>query len=64
MKYISPESKAFPEKFKDPEGFWTGAVINLSVIAYNTKLIPPQEAPKTYEDLLNPKWKEKIGISI
>jgi iron(III) transport system substrate-binding protein len=32
------------------------------VLAYNTKLVAPDEVPKTYEDLLNPKWSGRIGL--
>ena len=31
--------------------------------AYNKKLVTEKDAPKTWEDLLNPKWKGKIGVS-
>ena len=31
--------------------------------AYNTKLVAPKDVPKTWEDLLDPKWKGKIGVS-
>src|SRR5581483_6919379 len=31
--------------------------------AYNKQLVPAKDAPKTWEDLLNPKWKGKIGVS-
>ena len=31
-------------------------------IAYNTKLVSPADAPKNWEDLLDPKWKGKIGL--
>ena len=61
-KYIGPESQAYGTKFRDPEGFWNATYILPYVITYNTKLVPKQDAPKTYEDLLNPKWKGKIGI--
>ena len=61
MKYIPPEGEAYG-KFRDPEGFWTGTYILPYVITYNTKLISRQEAPKKYEDLLDPKWKGKIGL--
>ncbi|HKX51463.1 MAG TPA: extracellular solute-binding protein [Candidatus Binatia bacterium] len=30
--------------------------------AYNTKLLPAKDVPKTWEDLLDPKWKGKIGV--
>lgn len=36
--------------------------ISLAYISYNTKLVKPSEAPKSYEDLLNPKWKGRIAI--
>jgi iron(III) transport system substrate-binding protein len=32
------------------------------VIGYNTKLVPKGEAPKNWEDLLNPRWKGKLGM--
>lgn len=35
---------------------------NVFVQAYNTKLIKKEELPKTYEDLLKPQWKGKLGI--
>ena len=31
--------------------------------AYNRQLVPAKDAPKTWDDLLNPKWKGKIGVS-
>src|SRR5262245_12992002 len=31
--------------------------------AYNKQLVPANEAPKTWEDLLNPRWKAKIGVA-
>ena len=63
QKYVSPESKNFPAKFRDAEGYWNATYVLPYVITYNTKLIPKQEAPKTYEDLLSPKWKRKIGLA-
>src|SRR5450830_1134797 len=32
----------------------------LEVIGYNTNLVKPEDAPKSYADLLNPKWQSKI----
>jgi len=59
-KYLSPHREFYIDK--DPEGYWTDAYVNYSIIGYNTKLVSPQEVPKTYEDLLDPKWKGKIGM--
>lgn len=45
-----------------PHGEWVGTRVNVFAQAYNTKLIKKQDLPKTWEDLLNPKWKGKLGI--
>ena len=41
---------------------WLPSRLILFTGAYNTKLIKPVDLPKSYEDLLNPKWKGKLGI--
>src|SRR5256712_7922662 len=45
-----------------PHGEWVGTRLNVFVQAYNTKAVRREELPKTWEDLLNPKWKGKLGI--
>jgi iron(III) transport system substrate-binding protein len=45
-----------------PHGEWVSTRINIFTAAYNTKLIKKEDLPKTYADLLNPKWKGKLGI--
>ncbi|NIO69032.1 MAG: extracellular solute-binding protein, partial [Anaerolineae bacterium] len=60
--YVSPEVAAYPEGASDPNGMWTVSRVNAVVIAYNTELVKPEEAPKSYEDLLDPKWQGKIGV--
>jgi len=45
-----------------PHGEWTGTRFNIFVAAYNTQLVKKDELPKSYDDLLNPKWKGKLGI--
>ena len=63
QKYVSPQSSAYPEGFTDTDGFWTSVYSIPRVIAYNTSLVKPEEAPKTFEDLLNPRWKGRFGMS-
>src|SRR5262249_399057 len=41
---------------------WTATLLSVWVQAYNTKLIRRQDLPKTYADLLDPRWKGKLGI--
>ena len=62
QKYISTESKNIQKPFFDPEGYWTAVYIMPNVIAYNTRMVKRDEVPNTDEDLVNPKWKGKIGM--
>jgi iron(III) transport system substrate-binding protein len=57
-----PEDVAqhFPSEHKDPDGQFASWRIWLSAVGYNTKLVKPEEAPKSYADLLDPKWSGKI----
>jgi len=41
---------------------WVGARLNVFVHAYNTKLVRKDELPTSYADLLNPRWKGRLGI--
>ena len=41
---------------------WAATLLSVWVQAYNTKLIKRESLPKTYKDLLDPKWKGKLGI--
>jgi iron(III) transport system substrate-binding protein len=45
-----------------PHGEWVGTRLNVFVQAYNTKAVRKQDLPKRWEDLLDPKWKDKLGI--
>lgn len=60
QKYDSPERRVFLDDFKDKEGYWASAYHNASVIAYNTSLLKSAELPKSYDDLIEPKWKGKM----
>jgi iron(III) transport system substrate-binding protein len=60
-RYIAPSDSLYPKNFKD-EGFWTTVYYNPYVTAYNTRLVAPRMAPKTYDDLLDPKWKGKMTM--
>jgi len=45
-----------------PHGEWVGTRLNVFAQAYNTKAIKKQDLPKRWEDLLDQKWKGKLGI--
>ena len=50
----------FPAGFKDKDGYYFGLRTTVNSITYNTKLVGASEAPKTWKDLLDPKWKGKM----
>jgi iron(III) transport system substrate-binding protein len=45
-----------------PHGEWTGTRYNVFVAAYNTRLVRREELPKSYDDLVDPRWKGRLGI--
>lgn len=59
--YVSPSLEHHPEDLRDPDGYWAAVNIYVKGVAYNTDLVDPEDAPKTYEDLLDPRWKGKMA---
>jgi iron(III) transport system substrate-binding protein len=51
-----------PERFRDPDGRWTGTSGRVRVLAYNTEELSEGEVPDSVFDLTDPKWKGKIGF--
>jgi iron(III) transport system substrate-binding protein len=60
LKYTPAGVDGFPAGFKDKDGYYFGLRATVSVIAYNTKAVSAADAPKTWKDLLDPKWKGKM----
>lgn len=61
-QYKSPQAAAYPDGFKDPNGYWTDLYDNLIVTAYNTARVKREEVPKRYEDLLQPRWRGRMVL--
>src|SRR5262249_18212347 len=53
-------AKHIAAEHRDPDGFYATVRSSLCVMAYNTQLVKSGEAPKSFADLLDPKWKGKI----
>jgi len=66
QEVFSPELAPYGDnvKFKGKNGYlhWTSRELYIS-LGFNTKIIPPADAPKTMKDLLDPKWKGKMSIA-
>ncbi|MEN3347242.1 MAG: iron(III) transport system substrate-binding protein [Bradyrhizobium sp.] len=53
-------AKYFPEAYRDPDGMAVTTRLWLSSIAYNTNLVKAEDAPKSFADLLDPRWAGKM----
>ena len=61
LPYVPEDvAKHYKPEHRDPDGTFAGFRATLSPIAYNTKLVKAEDAPKSFADLLDPKWKSKI----
>ena len=60
--YLSPELKAFPPGSYDPQGFWLSTEVTPLVLALNSNLVSGADAPRSYQDLLAPKWKGRMNF--
>jgi iron(III) transport system substrate-binding protein len=58
--YVPEDVAGYPAEHKDVDGQFASFRVWLSIIAYNTGLVKAEDAPKSFADLLDPKWKGKI----
>jgi iron(III) transport system substrate-binding protein len=62
-KYVPEEEAKAVKTFQnlDPDGYFHTTSAGFVVISYNTSKVKPEEAPKSWTDLLDPKWKGKVS---
>ena len=61
-KFYTPQAANMPPAAFAKNGAYIADRFNFFTIAYNTNLVKPNDVPKSYQDLLDPKWAGKIGI--
>src|SRR5688572_29835118 len=61
--YRSSSAEGIPSALVDTEGYWTGFSARIRVIAYNTKLVKPDDAPRSIFDLADPKWRGQVAMA-
>jgi iron(III) transport system substrate-binding protein len=61
-KYNWPNTAGWSPQYKDREGYWIAHHVLCLVPAYNTNLVSAAEAPKSWDDLLDPKWNKAISM--
>lgn len=62
-EYHGDNTLNWPETFADSAGRWYGFALRARVIAYNTRTVSQRDAPKSLEDVLEPKWKGRIVMA-
>jgi iron(III) transport system substrate-binding protein len=63
-RYHSPEAQFYPGEQYDKDGYFHADSLGLATVAYNHQLVKKEEAPKSYNDLLDPKWKGSLTIDL
>src|SRR5262245_1650678 len=61
LQWLPDPARDYPAEFKDPEGFWAASNLYILTPGFNTSLVPRGSEPKTYQDLLDPKWRGKMA---
>ena len=61
--YDTPEMSAYGPAAMEPGKLWVFDYEAYVSLGFNTAAVSPAEAPKTYDDLLDPKWKGKMAVS-
>jgi iron(III) transport system substrate-binding protein len=64
QRVVSPHFKELIPGAVPPHREWVATILSVWVQAYNTNLIKKADLPRTYRDLLDPKWKGKLGIEV
>ena len=60
--YFSPQRDFYNPPNRDKDGFFASLYVIPIVLGYNTNMVKRQDAPKTYEELLQPKWKSNMFL--
>lgn len=61
--YFTPEMNAYPPEAMEPNKHWVFDYEAYVSLGYNTDAVTPAESPKTYDDLLAPKWKGRMAVT-
>ena len=63
LKWTPDAAKSYPAQYKDADGYWVANNLFFLTAGFNTSLVPRGTEPRTYEALLDPKWRGKMAWS-
>ncbi len=61
LAYKPANTESVSDLFKHPEGAYTAVSFPVMVLAYNSEAVAEKDAPKTFKELAEPKWKGKVS---
>jgi iron(III) transport system substrate-binding protein len=61
-RYRTPLRNALRGGFTDKEGLVNGIYAQPRVFLFNTRMVPREKAPQSFDDLLDARWKDKMGM--
>jgi len=59
--YVPADAGRYPPELKDPEGYWNALLHYVFTPGINSNLVPKERVPRSYQDLLDPKWKGRMA---
>ena len=63
LPYQSPEYASLQATYRDPANLWAGTNAHVMVIMVNKRALKGDPMPKTWSDLANPRWKDRLVVS-
>ncbi|HTI85674.1 MAG TPA: extracellular solute-binding protein [Alphaproteobacteria bacterium] len=60
LPYLPESARGYPKDLVDPNGYWIATNVYVITPAFNTELVKPGMEPRTFDDLLDPKWRGKM----
>lgn len=61
LSYAPADTEKVEEHFKNPQGFYTAVSLPVMVMAYNSEAVTAADAPKSFAELKEAKWKDKVS---
>lgn len=61
--HVSPAADPYPPNYRCPDGYWHGFAARARVLIVNTDLVRPDHQPDSILDLVDPRWKGRVGVA-
>ena len=59
-QFVPPDVASWPAEERDPAGRFASLRASMAGIAFNTRQVKPEDAPASFADLLQPRWRMRL----